>query len=178
MVRTRVGYAGGTKKNPTYNDLGNHSETVQIDYDPTRISYKDLLDIFWDSHSATMPSFSLQYRSVIFYHNEEQKNLAVESKEREEARLKGKIYTEIVPASDFYLAEAYHQKYQLQHVPALMREFNAMYHDSDGFVNSTTAARINGYIAGYGTPETLQEELNSYGLSDAGKEKLLEIARK
>ena len=178
MVSTRVGYAGGTQKNPTYSDLGDYSEAVQIDYDPTRISYKDLLDIFWDSHSATMPSFSLQYRSVIFYHNEEQKRLAVESKEGEEAGRKGKIYTEIVPASDFYLAEAYHQKYQLQHVPALMREFNAMYHDSDGFVNSTTAARINGYIAGYGTPETLQKELNSYGLSDAGKEKLLDIARK
>ena len=82
MVRTRVGYAGGTKKNPTYHDLGDHSETVQMDYDPTVISYTKLLDVFWDSHDPSLPSDSKQYMSIIFYHNDKQKELAIESIKR------------------------------------------------------------------------------------------------
>ena len=72
MIRTRVGYAGGTQVNPTYYDLDGHSEAVQIDYDPDRISYEKLLEVFWDNHDATYPAFSIQYKSVAFFNNEEQ----------------------------------------------------------------------------------------------------------
>ena len=176
MVRTRVGYSGGTKINPTYQDLGNHSETVQIDYDPTKISYQELLDVFWNSHRPIFPLGSRQYMSVIFYHNEEQKRLALETKSREEARLStGKIYTEIIPASDFYLAEAYHQKYYLQSVPALTAEFRAIYPEDEDFIASTAVARANGYIGGNGTLAGLQEELDSLGLSSTASKKLLDM---
>ena len=167
MVRTRVGYAGGTTENPTYHNLGDHTEAIQIEYDPAVISYEELLDVFWSSHSPTNSPWSRQYMSILFYHNDEQKRLALETRDREVARLGREVFTEIVPFSEFYLAEAYHQKYRLQQVSALMREFRAMYPDDDDFVSSTAAARINGYIAGYGTVERFQEELNSFGLSAA-----------
>ena len=113
--------------------------------------------------------------SIVFYHNDEQKRLALGIKDREATSLQGTIFTEIVPFSEFYLAEAYHQKYRLQRVSALMRDFRAIYPDNDDFVSSTAAARINGYVAGYGTVERFQEELDRFGLSSKGKEKLLNI---
>jgi peptide-methionine (S)-S-oxide reductase len=171
-----VGYAGGTSTNPTYYNLDGHSETVQIYYDPTQISYEELLDVFWDSHDATVPAYSQQYKSIIFYHDEAQRELAVQSKQREEARLGKEIYTEIIPFSEFYPAEAYHQKFYLRQVPELMADFSAIYPDNNEFVNSTAAARVNGYVDGYGTLETLQKELASYGLSPTGNKRLLEYA--
>lgn len=71
MIRTRVGYAGGSKENPTYYSLGDHSETIQIDYDPTQISYGQLLEVFWNSHNPTYEPWSRQYMSIIFYHSED-----------------------------------------------------------------------------------------------------------
>jgi peptide-methionine (S)-S-oxide reductase len=114
--------------------------------------------------------------SIIFYHNEEQRRLATETRDREAMKRKGKIFTEIVPFADFYPAEAYHQKYSLRREPDFMREFKAMYPDDDDFMNSTAAARLNGYLDGYGTMEVLQAELDSYGLSPGAKKRLLAIA--
>ena len=81
-MRTRVGYAGGSKPNPTYRDLGDHSETVQIDYDPSKISYQELLAIFWDTHNPGSRPYSRQYASIVFPHDAEQENLAMEAKFR------------------------------------------------------------------------------------------------
>ena len=178
VVRTRVGYAGGTTRNPTYYSLGDHSEALQIDYDPTQVSYEELLEAFWDSHDPTRLPWSQQYKAIIFYHNDEQKRLAIETRAREEARLGRQVLTEIVPASDFYPAEAYHQKYWLRHAPDLMHEFRAMYPTDEGFVDSTAVARVNGYLAGHGSISSLQDELNTYGLSPAGSKKLLQTARR
>ena len=175
MVRTRVGYAGGTQKDPTYYNLGDHTEPLQIDYDPTQISYEELLAIFWDSHNPAKPPFSRQYQSIIFYHSEEQKRLAMETKAHVEDKTKAKVLTEIIPANEFYLAEDYHQKYYLQLVPELKKEFSAIYPNIDDFIASTAAARVNGYVGGYGTVEILPEEIDSFGLSPAGKKKLLDI---
>lgn len=172
-----MGYAGGTKENPTYHSLGDHSETVQIDYDSSKISYAELLDIFWESHDPTAAPWLRQYMSIIFYHNEEQRRLALETRSREEAKLGRKVYAEIVPATVFYLAEDYHQKYYLREARTLMAEFNAIYSNARDFMNSTAAARVNGYTGGYGTPAALQEELSSLGLSPSGQAKLLDIAQ-
>ena len=174
MVRTRVGYAGGSKDNPTYRDLGDHSETIQIEYDPTRISYEELLDIFWSSHSPTARPFSRQYASIIFYHDEEQKRLAEASLDREAASRGKPIYTEIAPLAEFYLAETYHQKYRLQQVPALASDYRAIYTQDDEFVSSTATARVNGYLGGYGTLAALQAEIEALGLSQAGQQTLLD----
>jgi peptide-methionine (S)-S-oxide reductase len=172
-----VGYSGGDSENPSYSNLGNHSETVEIDYDPSQISYERLLDVFWSAHYPTMPSWSRQYMSAVFYHNDEQKRLAEESRIQQETE-RGKIYTEILPYTGFHLAEDYHQKYYLQNVEELAKEIRAVYPDTGDLVNSTAAARLNGYAGGYGIAEDLQEELNSYGLTAQGNEKLLELADK
>jgi len=169
-----VGYTGGTKDNPTYYALGDHTETVQIDYDPAKISYGELLDIFWSSHNPTARSWSQQYKAAIFYHDEKQEKLAMETRAREE-KVKGRIYTEILPATEFYLAEDYHQKYYLQNVPPLAVEFNAIYPDGEDFINSTAVARVNGYLGGYGSLAQLEEELSSLGLSPASEKRLLEL---
>ena len=103
-----MGYAGGTEKNPTYHNLGNHTETIQIDYDPAVISYEELLTVFWNAHNPYAPSWSRQYMSIIFFHHDEQKRLASASRDREEVRSNARIFTKILPFKEFYLAEDYH----------------------------------------------------------------------
>ncbi len=178
MVRTRVGYAGGGKKDPTYHRLGDHSETIEIDYDPRVISYEQLLDLFWKSHDPTRRSWSTQYRAAIFYHDEDQKRLALASRDRQAARQKSQIHTAVEPATVFYLAEEYHQKHRLRQERDLMSEFRAMYPSDGDFVASTAAARVNGYLSGYGTREELQAELEGLGLSSAAGEKLRRTVRR
>jgi methionine-S-sulfoxide reductase len=173
-----VGYAGGASADPTYHNLGDHTETIQIDYDPTQVSYEKLLEIFWGSHNPARRPWSRQYKAAVFYHSEEQKRLALESRDRVAARIKRKIHTEIVPFSEFYLGEAYHQKYQLQKDVDLMREFKSMYPEIEDFISSTAAARVNGYLGGHGSPAQLQAEFDSLGLSPAASAKLLETVNK
>ncbi|HSJ55628.1 MAG TPA: peptide-methionine (S)-S-oxide reductase, partial [Anaerolineae bacterium] len=108
MIRTRVGYAGGDKEDPTYRSLGNHAETIEIDYDPQQITYEELLELFWRSHEPATRPYSRQYASIIFYHDEEQKRLAEETMAREAERRGRSLYTEIVPYERFWPAEDYH----------------------------------------------------------------------
>ncbi len=177
IVRTRVGYAGGSKQNPSYHDLGGHTETVQVDYNPTQTSYEKLLELFWSSHTPTRQGSS-QYKSALFVHNETQKKLAEETKALEADKASGVIYTEINPDATFYSAEDYHQKYKLRHAPKVMEEFSAIYPDADQLVASTAAARVNGYVAGYGSFAHLQAELDDLGLSPEASEWLRDFVKK
>jgi peptide-methionine (S)-S-oxide reductase len=122
VVSTAVGYMGGKLESPTYNDVctdkTGHAEVVQVEYDPSRITYRELLDIFWESHDPTTLNRQgldrgTQYRSVIFFHTKEQEEEAKKSKAELERskRLKRPIVTEMIPASTFWRAEEYHQKY-------------------------------------------------------------------
>ena len=172
-----MGYAGGTTANPTYNDLGDHTETLQIDYDPERITYEQLLTVFWRSHSPTMPVWSRQYMSIVFAHSDAQQRLA-ESTRRHEAEASGRtIHTEIVPAGTFYLAEDYHQKYYLRGHRELLDEYRAIYPALGDLVDSTAVARVNGYVGGHGDRAQLEVELSRLGLSEAGQQRLLALTR-
>ncbi len=122
VVSTAVGYEGGTMKNPTYRDVctdrTGHAEVVEVEYDPEKISYEDLLKVFWANHDPTTlnrqgPDVGTQYRSVIFYHTPEQQTAALASKEKLEksGKYRRPVVTEIVPATSFYRAEEYHQQY-------------------------------------------------------------------
>lgn len=123
---TQVGYIGGKLSNPTYEevctDTTGHAEAVQVEYDPNEISYDELLDVFWSNHDPTSlnrqgPDIGNQYRSAIFFHDEEQKKTAQKSKEELEksGKFQKRIVTEIVAAPEFYKAEEYHQKYFQKH---------------------------------------------------------------
>ncbi len=168
-----MGYAGGEKENPTYRDLGDHAETLQIDYDPDVISYEDLLRVFWKHHDPTRASWSRQYMSAVFYHDEDQKRMASETKARTAEQTGRKIHTEILPAETFYRAEDYHQKYRLRQDRILMREFNRIYSTGRAFTDSTAAARINGYLGGHRTRKRLASEIDRLGLSPKGEDHLL-----
>ena len=122
VTATKVGYTGGFTQAPTYEDVCSHrtghAEAVEVTFDPARVSYDKLLDIFWMNHDPTQlnrqgPDIGDSYRTVIFYHSPEQEAAAVASKKRleESGRYKRPIVTEIVPAGQFWDAEEYHQKY-------------------------------------------------------------------
>lgn len=123
---TSVGYMGGGGKEPTYHDVcsgqSGHAEVVRVEYDPSEVSYEDLLTVYWQIHDPTTlnrqgPDIGTQYRSVIFFHNAEQEALATASKEKLQSsgRFNREIVTQITPASDYYLAEDYHQQYIEKH---------------------------------------------------------------
>lgn len=120
VLSTISGYAGGKKKNPTYEEVSagttGHTEVVQVTYDPKKITYEKLLDVFWRNVDPLTPNRQFcdvgsQYRTAIFYHDENQKRLAEESKKALSKRFKEPIVTEIVRATEFYPAEDYHQDY-------------------------------------------------------------------
>jgi peptide-methionine (S)-S-oxide reductase len=120
VTKTEVGYEGGTLENPTYEDVCSHTtghaEVVQVSYDPERISYEQLLDVFWAKHDPTQLNrqgydIGDQYRSVIFFHDEEQQEAAVRSKAEEQTRHTHPVVTQLEPAGMFYVAEDYHQQY-------------------------------------------------------------------
>jgi len=122
VISTSVGYSGGSYQNPSYHDVctgrTGHAESVEVIYDPARVSYDDLLRVFWENHDPTQlnrqgPDWGPQYRSVIFYHTPEQEAAAQASKERldKSGKYRRPIVTEITPASQFYTAEDYHQQY-------------------------------------------------------------------
>jgi peptide-methionine (S)-S-oxide reductase len=122
MLETAVGYTGGRTENPTYESVCSgrtgHAETVEVEYDPAKVTYEQLLDVFWENHDPTTlnrqgPDVGEQYRSAIFFHTPEQGASARASKEKQEksGRYKRPIVTEIAPASAFWRAEEYHQQY-------------------------------------------------------------------
>jgi len=122
VLSTRVGYTGGEVKNPTYKDVctdgTGHAEAVEVDYDPAKVSYDQLLNVFWENHDPTQlnrqgPDYGTQYRSAVFYHSPEQEQEARASKAKLEksGQFSRPIVTQIVPAVTFYEAEDYHQQY-------------------------------------------------------------------
>lgn len=176
MIRTRVGYTGGTKTNPTYYDLGHHTEAFQVDYDPQQLSYESLLALFWEGHYPFNKARGTQYKPVAFYHDEQQQRLAKASKKQLEAKTGNKVYTEIRPLKVFYRAEDYHQKYALRYSSKLMAELETIYTSDREFVDSTLAARLNCYTAHHGFAAVLEHELASYGLGNENTAYLEELA--
>lgn len=126
VVDTQVGYTGGSMDRPTYEDVCSdrtgHAEAVEVTFDPSRVAYDQLLDVFWKIHNPTLkdrqgPDVGSQYRSVIFYHGPEQEKAARASREKLEksGKYKRPIVTQIVPAGKFWRAEDYHQRYFEKH---------------------------------------------------------------
>lgn len=151
VVRTSVGYAGGSKVNPEYRSLGDHAECVQIEYDPTVINFRQLLEVFWSNHDSRQvfgqgPDVGNQYRSIIFTNGTEESRLAALSKEREQTRLKSSIVTtQIQPLGLFYPAESDHQKFELKRIHFLLQLIGNL--PEEELQRSSLAAKLNGYAA-------------------------------
>jgi methionine-S-sulfoxide reductase len=177
VVRTRVGYTGGRKPNPTYRSMGDHTESFQVDFDPGQISYQELLNIFWRGGRHSRQSWGKQYMTAVFTHSPEQKQMAQITRAQQE-RARGQIHTPILPLDTFYLAEDYHQKYSLRGTSAIASEYQAIYPELADFVNSTAVTRVNGFLGGHGEWEVLQAELDSYGLSSQARLQLRNLANR
>jgi peptide-methionine (S)-S-oxide reductase len=160
---------------PTYQRIGDHSESVEIVYDPALLSYEQLLELFWASHDPTDRAYSRQYASIIFYHNEEQRRLAERSRIQQEQKRGRAVQTEILPVAGFTEAEGYHQKYYLQNAGDLLESLKEVLPTGQALVRSTLAARLNALAAGQESPAELRRELQIFGLAPAQQKLLLEI---
>jgi len=177
VLRTRVGYAGGTTPSPTYHDLGDHSEALEIDFDPTVTSYAALVDVFFQSHNPCSSPWSRQYRSAAFPRDAQQR-AALEAGAARAGATRGKeVRTALEDFTGFTLAEDYHQKYRLRHVGAAAREFEGMFPTTEAFVGSVAVTKANAIAAGYGTTRELRDELGRLGLSESAQRALRDAAR-
>jgi len=164
VVRTRVGYCGGKKVQPSYHDIGDHSESIQIEFDPNKTSYSKLLELFWEFHSPLYRS-SKQYRSAIFFHDAEQEKIAKKSKEEKSIELKpSTIYTDIEPVTTFTCAEDYHQKYKMQPHKNIVKSLGLGAYTE--LIDSPIACKLNGYLGGYGTVASLKQDIKDLKIPD------------
>lgn len=176
MLRTRVGYCGGTKENPSYYSLGDHTEAFSIDYDPGVISYEELLGHFWAGHRSDRNHSSRQYMNAVFFRNPGQQDLAEASRDARG----GHVATQILPVGEFTYAEGYHHKYYLTRY-AEIREFLEMtYPKAKSLADSTVAMRLNAYL-GSGMQRDWKRflaELADFGLPPKIEAALRETAAK
>lgn len=181
VIRTRVGFSGGTTPSPTYRRIGDHTETLEIDFDPSLISYEEILNVFWGNHNPLRENFykGRQYISILLYHNQHQQQDIIKRKKSEWSHiLNGEIQTEIAPYSTFYLAEDYHQKYYLRRFKNAFEKLDTIFTNHSDFVNSTLTARLNGLAKGHGTLSGLREEINTWGLNKNDTMRLIEMLSK
>ncbi|XP_074581148.1 peptide methionine sulfoxide reductase A5 [Curcuma longa] len=164
VVRTSVGYAGGSKTNPEYRNLGDHAECVRIEYNPKLIQFKQLLDVFWASHDSRQvfgqgPDVGNQYRSIIFTNGTQESRIAALSKEREQAKSRSSVVTtEIQELGVFYPAEAEHQKFELKRKWFLLQLIGNL--SNDELLTSNLAAKLNGYAAEL-CPSNIQSRISA-----------------
>lgn len=170
-----MGYTGGTLVDPTYHALGDHTEALQVDFDPSRISYAEVLGHFWAAHRPQRPAYAQQYRAALWYAGGEQEAVARRTRDEVERSLGKRVLTALEPLGRFYPAEDYHQKYALRRHADLLQEL-AGYSD-EALRESTVAARLNGFVSGHGTVELLAEEWAGYGLTERARRKLEGLLR-
>lgn len=147
VVRTRVGYAGGTESDPTYHALGDHTEVVQVDYDPRRLDYRTLLKTAFAIHDPRQQSAKRQYHHIVFPETDAQREALGAYLDRKEYSRDG-IATRIEPLSAFYPAESYHQKYTLRSDRTLLDLFEEAEYDDEAIRESPAAAKLNADRAG------------------------------
>ena len=148
VVRTRVGYAGGTRTDPSYHALGDHTEVFQVDFDPERTSYRTLAGRALDAHNPNRQVRKTQYQNVVFAATAAQRE-ALAAVLEERGLEAGAIGTRIERLDRFYLAEDYHQKHSLRGTPGIRSVFDELGYDDAELRESSAAAKLNGYAAGH-----------------------------
>jgi peptide-methionine (S)-S-oxide reductase len=168
-VRTRVGYAGGTKPSPTYRDLGDHTEALQVDFDPARITFAQLLEVFWQEHDPCGRAWSTQYKAILFHDGEAQRRAAAASAEQIARERGRKVTTELVAHARFWPAEDYHQKYALRHEHPLYENVRALLPSEAEFRDAELTAKLNAFAAGDLTRAWLDAALAGIGYVAIGE---------
>ncbi|XP_077543105.1 peptide methionine sulfoxide reductase-like isoform X1 [Haemaphysalis longicornis] len=163
VLRTSVGFAGGTKKDPTYRSLGDYTEVTRVEYDPSETNFNELLKLFWAHHDPTRSRATKEYMSAIFFHDGDQEKVAKRSLEENRKNFKAPIVTQILTLENFYLADESHQKYRLQRQAALYRSL--VESGMKDVTRSHVATRLNGYVGGFGTVAAFDAESHRLGLS-------------
>ena len=153
-----MGYCGGTTPEPTYRNIGDHAEAVQLHFDPALISYDDLLALFWDGHDPTFGKGS-QYRAGLYCEDDEQLAAGRRTASALQQQLGAPVVTEIVLGKPFYSAEGYHQKWRLRQTAAVFEALAEHYPDEETFLASTAAAKANAYVSGHGSAAQLERDL-------------------
>ncbi|UFU00649.1 peptide-methionine (S)-S-oxide reductase MsrA [Radiobacillus kanasensis] len=177
VIHTKVGFTGGTTENPTYRQMGDHTETVQITYDSDKISYGEILHTFWSNHNAVKDRFykERQYLSILLHHNEEQEIVARRVKKEWKEKLAAEIQTEFQPLHRFFQAEDHHQKYNLKRFKKATTTIRELFPKESDFVNATIVARLNGFVKEHGKMEQIEEEIETWHLSLDTKDELLQL---
>lgn len=178
VVRTRVGYIGGTTAEPTYDAIGDHIEAVRVEYDPDQIDYSTLLEWFWANHNPTRPPFKRQYQSALFPHTDAQADQAHASAAAVANRLDATLATEVIADASFFRAEPYHQKYTLRRHPTLLAAFQAVYPTGRALTDSPAAALVNGYVGGHRAPHHLDADRARLGLPSGAEATLQTLAER
>lgn len=171
VLRTRVGYAGGTVPNPTYRQMGDHTETVQIDFDPAVLSYEEVLRHFWRNHYLNRDEYKgQQYISLLRFHDSEQQAANERVKTEMEEELGEAIETDIAPFTEFTQAEERHQKYYLKRYPKVLDQLSGLYPNPQMLLDSTFAARLNGFVKGFGNRESLKQEIGNWEIGEEDRQ--------
>ncbi|KAI6242801.1 Peptide-methionine (S)-S-oxide reductase [Aphelenchoides fujianensis] len=162
VLNTRVGYAGGTTKNPTYTSIGDHTEVTELSFDESVVGYKELVHFFFDHHDSTVPH-KAQYRSLILWTDEEQKKVAEAILEDIKKQQKN-VQTKVEKLDVFYEAEGYHQKYWLQSQKRIVKELGLK---ESELATSQLATKLNAFLAGYDRFDVLKDLAKKHNLSDS-----------
>lgn len=174
VMRTRVGFAGGTLLLPSYRNMGDHTETIEIDFDTNRITYEEILKHFWRNHYPNRDEYKgRQYISLLLYHSERQHRMIQKVREEMEAELGESIETEVKSYDQFTLAEARHQKYYLQRYPRVLEQLADWFPDTNALIDSTVAARLNGFVKGFGNRDAVLEEIATWPISEIYQQELI-----
>ncbi|XP_046659663.1 peptide methionine sulfoxide reductase-like isoform X2 [Homalodisca vitripennis] len=176
VIRTKVGYGGGKMPNPTYYNIGDHTEITQVEFDPTIVSYENLLELFWKNHEPGA-RMKTQYCSLILYHSPEQKTLAEKTRDSLKEKSNRGVVTRIEPFDKFYDAEGYHQKYRLQQHSDLMKALGFR-KDDENLKTSHVAARVNAYLVGLASVKQFDAEAPKLGFNQETTDYIREYAVK
>lgn len=176
VIRTRTGYAGGTSNSPTYRQMGDHTETIQVEFDPVQISFEEIVREFWRSHYPNRDAYKgRQYISLIFWQSEAQRLSLEKLKKEKEQQLNEPVETEIRPFDGFTEAEERHQKYYLKRYPKALEQLAELYPEDSLLTRSTFAARLNGFVKGFGSRQQLLEEIGEWPIADKHRALLRQV---
>lgn len=174
VLRTRVGFAGGTTPKPTYRHMGDYTEAIEIDFDPSIISYEEILRAFWQNHYPNRGNYKgRQYISLLRYHGDRQRETIDRVKAETAKKLGEPIETDIGVFENFTPAEERHQKYYLKRYPNTLEQLQDLFPKAEHLADSTFAARLNGFVKGYGKMQQLKNEIATWNIEKENQEILL-----